>query len=319
MLKELKTTLEAISQWSAADQEYVHHILNQIIALRDQEPEDRDADQESYLQLARHGSFMKKLAGHFSSAILVDSQMGKFLVDPEDVVVGQYLRHSGTYSAEELSKLSAFVNPTSRVLFVGAHIGALCIPIAKIAGQVTVIEANPISFTLLQQNILLNGLKNCLAFNVAANDTDTVISFIQNRANSGGSKRKPIKDAFMYNYDKPNEIQVQGAALDVLLDGSFDIVVMDIEGSEYFALKGMPKILESCELLMMEFIPHHLINVANISVTDLVSTLSAFDVLTIPSLGKQVSGPEILNTLQMMFDQQLADDSLIFSKTTPRV
>ena len=48
----------------------------------------------------------------------------------------------------------------------------------------------------------------------------------------------------MYTYDNPKVIDVDAYSLDEYLDhDEFDLVLIDIEGSEYFAMKGMSNIL----------------------------------------------------------------------------
>jgi hypothetical protein len=51
---------------------------------------------------------------------------------------------------------------------------------------------------------------------------------------------------------------------------------MDIEGSEYLAIKGAPDCLRSAKLLYIEFVPHHLDNVAGISLEDFINVLTPF-------------------------------------------
>ena len=52
-----------------------------------------------------------------------------------------------------------------------------------------------------------------------------------NSVNSGGSKRVPINNEFMYRYDDPEVIEVEAESLDVLLEGkTYDLILLDIEG-----------------------------------------------------------------------------------------
>ncbi len=51
-------------------------------------------------------------------------------------------------------------------------------------------------------------------------------------------------------FDEPETISVEAYNLDTCLDGEkLAVVVMDIEGSEYFALKGMQAILQDARTL----------------------------------------------------------------------
>ena len=47
-----------------------------------------------------------------------------------------------------------------------------------------------------------------------------------------------------------------------------DGIIMDIEGAEYFALKGMSNLLKASRFLYIEYVPHHLENVSGTSNED---------------------------------------------------
>jgi FkbM family methyltransferase len=151
------------------------------------------------------------------------------------------------------------------------------VPIAKKARLVIGYEANPQTFELLQMNIALNQLSNITIFNYAAGDKDGDIEFYMNVANSGGSKIKPKTDNFIYRFDKPEIIKVKMKVLDEHASienlPPADMIVMDIEGAEYFALNGMQKILAESKALYIEFIPHHLQNVAGVNATQLLDLI----------------------------------------------
>jgi len=134
--------------------------------------------------------------------------------------------------------------------------------------------------------------------------------------NSGGSKRKPIKQDLGYIYDKPKMVLVQSVRLDDLLQGQiFDLIFMDIEGSEYFALQGMQSILSRAGSLVIEFIPHHLANVASIVPRDLVSQIIPhFSKMYVPTRGIEYSSDDFLRVLEEMFIAGKSDDGLIFTK-----
>ncbi|MBE5317748.1 hypothetical protein IM793_01135 [Pedobacter sp. MR2016-19] len=76
----------------------------------------------------------------------------------------------------------------------------------------------------------------------------------------------------------------------------------------------MKNTLKKLKVLLMEYVPHHLKNVACITPVDLVEHLQDFNYLLIPSLNTSVEKAEFLNTLQFMYDNNLIDDGLVFSK-----
>jgi FkbM family methyltransferase len=219
----------------------------------------------------------KSFIGKHVTAVLCETDQGKFLVDASDMTVGRKLSFNGEYDLAEISFLKHLVNSGSNVLIVGTHVGSLLIPISHGVKKIIGYEANPKTFQLLQTNIFLNNIKNTLVHNLAAGDSTGEIEFYANKINSGGSKIKPKKDSNLYNYDRPELITVPMVSLDEHLkdnDNNFDLIIMDIEGSEYFALKGMQKILVGTQYLYIEYVPHHLKNVANVTNDEFLLLLS---------------------------------------------
>lgn len=265
---------------------------------------------------ASQGASLKAALGSHVFAVVARTQNGLFAVDPEDCEVGGQLRTRGTYGSDELERLRPHITPNSKVLVVGAHVGALAIPISKTCKKVVAIEANPATFRLLTINIALNAAVNCHAINVAASNKQEEIGFLLSRANSGGSKRVPLIKSPLYYYDNPETITVAAASLDEFLDEKyFDVVVMDIEGSEYFALGGMQKILSSCRLLVVEFLPHHLKNVSGVSVDQFLSMIGPhFSRMTVPSRRCSMKAQDFRPFLSAMYDHDQCDYGLMFEK-----
>ena len=262
------------------------------------------------------GRVQKHFLGRNTFAIISHTDNGLFATNPEDMGVGKVLRKFGSYGNDEVERVFKYVGKNDNVLIIGAHIGALVVPIAKRCRNVVAIEANPDTFALLKINLSLNGLNNVRAYNIAASDKAETIDFVSSRNNSGGAKRMPKVRAFEYFYDLPETISVQAFALDEHLKGEqFSLVFMDIEGSEYFALSGMPNILRNARTLFVEYLPHHLRNVSGISPKDFVRLIEPyFETLLVPSKDIQVDKSNFLSTLQSMFDNEQGDDGLVFAK-----
>jgi hypothetical protein len=87
---------------------------------------------------------------------------------------------------------------------------------------------------------------------------------------------------------------------------------MDIEGSEYFALKGMRMILENSKVLVVEFLPRRLRDVSGVTVEQFLSVMPNYQSLTIPSMGVKVDSTRFLSTLSDMYDRELGDEGIIF-------
>jgi FkbM family methyltransferase len=266
-----------------------------------------------FLKNRKSNRFLNRL-GKDVKALIVETKNGVFAVDPADLEVGAKLREKGEYGIGEINQISQLIDSQSSVLIVGAHIGSLAIPIAKICSELVAIEANPSNFKLLQTNLKLNNTSNITIHNIAASNKKETIKFQLNTVNSGGSKRVPINNHYMYTYDNPEVIDVEAYSLDnYLSNNKFDLVLIDIEGSEYFAMQGMTDILSQTKNLIVEFLPHHISNVAGVKLTDFLDNIPGhLTKLTIPSKNKTYPIDVGIVTLQQMFESGQGDDGIIF-------
>jgi len=262
---------------------------------------------------------MRRLTGPHVSGLMIDTGDSVLLVDPADRVVGRELRFQGRYGDDELRRIEALVSAESTVAFIGTHVGALAIPATRKVRKAYLVEANPRSFDLLKKNLALNGITNAAAFNVAVGEGAGEINFVLSTANSGGSKREPQVKAAKYYYDRPQTIRVPMVTFDSVVDPAderFDLILMDIEGSEYFALKGMQVVLARTETLIVEFIGHHLQNVAGVSVAEFLAPIEPhFNHLYIPTMDRHVAKDEFLTVLGELYAKKINDDGIVFSKS----
>ena len=262
--------------------------------------------------------FLTKVNGKYVEGFFVRSGDFKFLVEVKDMSVGRKLRTDGSYGREELERIFKLVSKESSIIFVGAHIGALAIPTAKRVKSCIFIEANPKTFQFLNNNIDLNNISNVKAYNIAVGERKGSINFVLNTVNSGGSKREPVIKQEMYYYDKPETISIPLVTLDSICDDQnekYDLVFMDIEGSEIFALKGMDSVLNRSKALIIEFIPHAITNVANSNVDEFVAyTSKYFSFCYVPSKGKYIQSQEFKEYFTKMFYLNEIDDGLVFTK-----
>lgn len=244
---------------------------------------------------------------------VVETKQGTFLCERDDAYIGPSLRDHGGYGIRELQHISQYIDSNSKVLWIGTHIGALLVPVAKVAKTIIGIEANPKTFKLLEINIRINNLENVKVYNVAAGESNSKIDFVLNTHNSGGSKRKPTTWKDMYYYDNPQTVQVPLKKIDDLLpDRDFNVLFMDIEGSEYFALQGMPEILKNINVLIMEFFPFLINDVSGATVNEFHKFLKKYKTVIAPNLGKYATLDAIFPLLNWMYDNGHCEEGLIF-------
>ncbi len=224
--------------------------------------------------LLKVSQWRRNIIGPYGYAVLTKSYNGLILVSTSDFVVGWKLAFLGSYNQKNIEYLLTQLTPKSRVLVVGTHVGSLLIPLAKNVELVTGIEANPDTFEFLQLNLKLNNLDNAQIYNFAAGDKQGQIEFYKNTHNSGGSKIKKGTLVADFIYDSPQVILVPMKVLDEeLADQNFDMIIMDIEGSEYFAMQGMNNLLEKCQILQLEICPRHIREVARVSNDEFIKPL----------------------------------------------
>lgn len=226
----------------------------------------------SFLKLRIFAAIRKRVLGKYAHGVIYNTANGLLAAPLDDVSVGKSLGFKGAYDTPEISTLQSLLSKDDVVYVIGTHIGALLIPVAATCREVIGYEANPETFEYLKTNVHLNSLTNTRLFNLAVGDSSRKIEFYQNRMNSGGSKIKPQKDSYLYNYDSPNTIEVNMISLDQHIESEKlpvpKGIIMDIEGAEFFALKGMQETLRKCNFLYIEYVPHHLENVSCVSNKD---------------------------------------------------
>lgn len=105
----------------------------------------------------------------------------------------------------------------------------------------------------------------------------------------------------------------------VVDDQTVDFVLMDIEGSETFALRGAPRMLQGCETLFVEFIPHHLKLVAKVSVRDFLEPLAGFRFLFVPGPQQVFDRSQFQEVQEHLYANNVAQDFVVFHKSSLRL
>jgi FkbM family methyltransferase len=191
--------------------------------------------------------------GEHGIAVVADSKNGRLCVHAGDFNVSRSLLDNGEYDWPQISWLKHLLDAESRVVFAGAHIGAVLIPLARISGTRSIVayEPSPRNFRLLTMNLALNGIKGATAINTALGDRAGNIQFTENSTNTGNSRVAPAS----------GEISVVLDTLDRTLPAdwpSIDLIVMDTEGSEVAVMRGAHSSLARTKNLYAEFSPEQL-------------------------------------------------------------
>lgn len=173
---------------------------------------------------------------------------------------------TGQYEPQETVLLKALLEPGAAFVDVGAHWGYFSLLAAGLVGErgrVIAVEADPRIHATLAANLALNRLPWVSAHHVAiAAETGTVslVGYPSGQENWGISRIASAAGA----PGGAQAFQVPACALDDLLDevgpATVDLVKMDIEGAEGFALQGMRRGLSSSRYrrLLLELHPAEL-------------------------------------------------------------
>ena len=247
---------------------------------------------------------------------ITKSEQGIFACMSHDNTIGQSLLKNGVSGAGDLSLIHKIARSDKDILFIGAHIGTLAIPSCQLFKHVTAIEANPETYRFLQVNVNLNELENISIYQAAAHEDKRTIRFIAGEGNSGGSKIYPQNPHPHYLEAKHNLVELETVRLDELLqDKEFEVIVMDIEGSEIFALRGMPNLLKKSKILFIEWITFHLEYVASVSPEAFASELAPYyNYVYIPGKNTIYDNSQFSSLLRVMYDQKYHQDLIVFTK-----
>ncbi len=197
------------------------------------------------------GNIRARVLGAHGDGILAHSQNGPLIVDPRDFNVSRSLLTHGSYDWQDVQWLLRIVDERSVMVFVGAHIGSLLIPIAKqsCAQRVVAFEPSPRNHHLLKLNVLLNELKSVEIHRVAAGNQEGTVQFTENKINSGNSRVSRV-----------GETQVPVLRLDSVLkaEPAIQLLVMDVEGFEVHAMRGAAAALDRTQYFYTEYAPEQL-------------------------------------------------------------
>lgn len=181
--------------------------------------------------------------------------------NPRDIIE-KTLLEGHAWSPDIVGMLAARMRPNAHFVNVGAHIGTVCIPLAKAAARVTAFEPFPKTFDHLKRNVELNALTNVSLHNAALGDKHERVFFIDDaseriKANSGGMHvltaddvRTGARSAALARADTTG---VPCVTLDSMRLAPIDAMLVDVEGMEDKLIAGARETLRrDLPLLLIE-------------------------------------------------------------------
>jgi len=200
------------------------------------------------------------------------------IVDPNEESLGKWLATEGFWEAWITAWCTENVMPGDVVCDLGANYGyftRLFESLAGPTGYVYAVEANPSLANLLGESISKYPSPNAApieVLNIAAMDKRCIVTLNIPTLLGGAS--------VVGHPEGSHSVEVQGYALDELLDRKVDVFKIDIEGAEPFAMAGMKKLLRNCRCCVVE--------VGNYHPSDFLQSLfEEFQVTKINFIGKE--------------------------------
>jgi len=146
--------------------------------------------------------------------------------------IGKCFELYGEYSESEVSAMRMFLGEGGYAIDVGANIGDLTLPMARLvgeAGRIYAIESHAETFHVLCANLALNGLLNTKAMNV----------FISSSGEVSAGSAAWGKDAYVSKIWEPPAIP-----LDALDMPRCDLIKIDVDGKERDVLESGAMLIE---------------------------------------------------------------------------
>jgi FkbM family methyltransferase len=218
--------------------------------------------------------------------------------------IQQQLFWYGYYEKPVALLLQNLINPNSIILDIGANIGYFTLIAAQRAkiGRVYAFEPVKELFQKLQRNIVENNFQNTELINSAVGESqkDSII-YISSTDNAGMSSLKPPE-----NFSGITQaIKIINIDQWIVQSGikQVDIIKLDVEGGELFALHGMTEILMNFKPVLIVEINPDTLAYFNLLPMDVMHYLNNLDYLpfTITKNGFLQKTPEIASQENIAF------------------
>ena len=201
---------------------------------------DFDAGTEAYLELFPYEQFQ----------ISEVPDLGKFYVDDSPTLVNKKLRSGRPWAPHLIAQFRKHVVPGSTALDVGAHIGSLTVPLARLVGRegrVYAFEPQKEVFRELVHNLRLNELANVTPLRFAVS------------SQPGTVEMSPVFiDAGWTRIGKGGE-KVEARTIDSFGFSDVSLIKIDVEGHEVEVLKGAEETVSTLHpVLLVEIKPRNL-------------------------------------------------------------
>ena len=175
-----------------------------------------------------------------------DKGYGTFMTIKNDLI-GRFIYNYGYWEGHLIHLYQKLIEPTEVILDAGANIGFHSIQFGKLGKKVYSYEPQPLVFNLLTTNVLINGLSDkVFPYRLGLSDINSTLKLtpLSNCDESDGSHNYGGR-GLTTDLNEEEEVETIQFRFDI------DVIKMDIQGSELYALKGMSDVLDRCEPWIM--------------------------------------------------------------------
>jgi FkbM family methyltransferase len=163
-------------------------------------------------------------------------EIGKFYLDDNPAGVKQTLRRGKPWAPAMIEELEKYVVPGTTVLDVGAHIGSITLPLARMVGpkgRVYAFEPQRQVFRELVYNIELNELVNVTPLRFAVSSEPGIIEM------------DPIKDRDGIVHIGKGGDPAEARTIDSFGFSNVSVIKIDVEGHEAPVLEGAEETIKA--------------------------------------------------------------------------
>lgn len=183
-----------------------------------------------------------------------DKGYGSFMVIENDIV-GDCIRQLGCWENHLAHYYLKFIKSTDVIVDAGANIGFHTVQFAKLANKVYAFEPQKLIFNILSTNLLLNSVSDFVEhYRVALGDKPGKLYMepLSNRRQESGQENFGGLGLVTENNGQQEVKVITFDSLEL----DIDVLKMDIQGSEPYALKGMENTIDKCTpWIMLENYP----------------------------------------------------------------
>ncbi len=207
-----------------------------------------------------------------------------YLVEADDRLIAPWFIASGHYETELTDFFAATLRPDDRCLDVGANFGYFTCLFARFCpqGRVIGIEADARLFTILRDNIHINGFGgHATPWQNAACESERMVQLHRRVGRSGNTSIARVPDSFTDLLGEPpsEAFSVSGVTVDGAVtrwEGRLDVMKVDVEGAEPLVFQGAATAIAANPQLqiVMEWSPGQIAH-AGFGIGDFLDALAA--------------------------------------------